>query len=490
MASSVFFFTFFILLQISLSHSSLILPLTHSLSTTQYNTTHHLLKSTAARSANRFHHHRNHRQVSLPLTPGSDYTLSFSLGSQTISLYMDTGSDIVWIPSHPFDCILCEGKYNPISVPNPGPLNLTSATPITCKHRSCSVVHSSAPSSDLCAMAKCSLEEIETGDCKLSPCPPFYYAYGDGSFIAKLYEDTLSIPMSTPSFNLKKFTFGVAHSALGEPIGVAGFGRGPLSLPAQLARDSPDIGNYFSYCLISHSFDTTHVLRRPSPLILGHRYSGEEKSKNELTMNDDNGVVYSYTPMLENPKHPYFYSVGLEAISVGKRKIQAPNSMKRVDRKGNGGMVVDSGTTFTMLPAKFYDSVMREFDTRVGAFYKRASEVEDRTGLSPCYYGDVKEKNFRNVPQLLLHLGGNSTVVMPRRNYFYEFLENDGKVKRRVGCMMLMNGGAVADEDDSGGPAGLLGNYQQQGFEVVYDLEKKRIGFARRQCASLWDSLN
>ncbi|KAL2490016.1 Eukaryotic aspartyl protease family protein [Forsythia ovata] len=489
MASSVFFLIFFMLVQISLSHSSLILPLTHSLSKAEYNNTHHLLKSTTVRSATRFHRHRNHnRQVSLPLTPGSDYTLSFSLSSQTISLYMDTGSDIVWIPFNPFDCILCEGKYNPISIPNPGPLNLTSATPVTCKHRACSAVHSSLPSSDLCAIAKCTLEEIEIGDCKSSSCPPFYYAYGDGSFIARLYEDTLSIPMSTPSFKLKNFTFGVAHSALGEPIGVAGFGRGPLSLPAQLARDSPDIGNYFSYCLISHSFDTTRV-RRPSPLFLGRRYPAEEKSKNEFT-DENNEVIYSYTPMLENPKHPYFYCVGLEAISVGKRKIKAPNSMNRIDRKGNGGMVVDSGTTFTMLPAKFYDSVVSEFDGRVGAFYKRASGVEDRTGLSPCYYGNADEKFFRNVPQLVLHLGGNSSVVMPRRNYFYEFLDKDGKVKRRVGCLMLMNGGAVTDEEESGGPAGLLGNYQQQGFEVVYDLEKRRVGFARRQCASMWDSLN
>lgn len=92
------------------------------------------------------------------------------------------------------------------------------------------------------------------------------------------------------------------------------------------------------------------------------------------------------------------------------------------------------------------------------------------------------------MPQLLLHFGGNSSVVMPKRNYFYEFLDggDDGKLKRKVGCVMLMNGGV----EEESGPAGLLGNYQQQGFEVVYDLEKKRVGFARRKCASLWDNLN
>lgn len=315
-------------------------------------------------------------------------------------------------------------------------------------------------------------------ECSKFSCPPFYYAYGDGSLVARLYSDNLVVPMSSPALMIKNFTFGCAHSALGEPIGVAGFGRGTLSLPAQLASFSPQLGNQFSYCLVSHSFDTDR-LRRPSPLILG-RYSVENKEKQiGYSQKDD----FVYTPMLENPKHPYFYCVGLEGVTVGKRQLAAPRSLKRIDRSGKGGMVVDSGTTFTMLPAELYESVVTEFEERVGRVYKRASETEGRTGLSPCYFIDGNKKARVVVPQVVLNFGGNATVVMPRRNYFHEFLD-DGK---KVGCMMLMNGG---DFPDSGGPAGLLGNYQQQGLEVVYDLENKRVGFARRKCASLWDTLN
>ncbi|KAI5655702.1 hypothetical protein M9H77_32889 [Catharanthus roseus] len=499
MASPVFpCFITILLLQLffrSYVSSVLILPLTHSLSKTQFNTTPHLLKSTSANSAARFNRHHkkqpHSRQVSLPLNPGSDYTLSFTLGSQTISLYMDTGSDVVWLPCHPFSCILCEGKYNPSTIPYPYPLNLTSATPVTCKSRACSSVHSSLPSSHLCAISKCPLEDIEISDCKKFKCPPFYYAYGDGSLVADLYTDSLSLSLSSPSLVIKDFTFGCAHSALGEPIGVAGFGRGSLSLPAQLASSSPEIGNHFSYCLVSHSFDTTRV-RMPSPLILGR---GENKEKRPDSIRDG----FAYTPMLKNPKHPYYYCVGLEGVSVGAKKIPAPEALRRVDVRGNGGMVVDSGTTFTMLPKGFYDSVVAEFNNRVGSVYKRANSIEDRTGLSPCYYMDEIEKKKSTsvssspnlvIPQLLLHFGGNSSVAMPRRNYFYEFVDagdDAGKTKRKVGCMMLMNGG---DQEESGGPAGLLGNYQQQGFEVVYDLEEGRVGFARRKCASLWESLN
>ncbi|KAL1355860.1 hypothetical protein HN51_007824 [Arachis hypogaea] len=459
----------------SSSSQTLVMPLTHSISKEQFNSTHNLLKSTSTRSAVRFHHqrqrHRQH-QVSLPLSPGSDYTLSFTLGSgpaqaHPITLYMDTGSDLVWFPCAPFECILCEGK------PSPGPIrppNITRAHAVSCQSPACSAAHSSTSSSDLCAMARCPLDAIETSDCSSSACPPFYYAYGDGSLIANLYRHTLSMS----SLVLKNFTFGCAHTTLGEPTGVAGFGRGLLSFPAQLATFSPQLGNRFSYCLVSHSFNGDRI-RRPSPLIIGRRDGGDEHGE------------FVYTSLLRNPKHPYFYSVGLAGISVGKRDIPAPEILRKVDATGSGGVVVDSGTTFTMLPASLYNSVVAEFDRRVGRIHKRASEVEGKTGLGPCYYLDT----VAQVPAVTLRFAGNdSSVVLPRRNYFYEFLygEDGATTKRRVGCMMLMNGGD--DSELSGGPGATLGNYQQQGFEVIYDLEKQRVGFARRQCALLWDSLN
>lgn len=269
---------------------------------------------------------------------------------------MDTGSDLVWFPCAPFECILCEGKFNATK-----PLNITRSHRVSCQSPACSTAHSSVSSHDLCAIARCPLDNIETSDCSSATCPPFYYAYGDGSFIAHLHRDTLSMSQ----LFLKNFTFGCAHTALAEPTGVAGFGRGLLSLPAQLATLSPNLGNRFSYCLVSHSFDKERV-RKPSPLILGHYddYSSER-------------VEFVYTSMLRNPKHSYFYCVGLTEISVGKRTIPTPEMLRRVDRRGDDDVVVDSETTFTMLPESLYNLVVAEFSRRVGRVHKRASEVED-----------------------------------------------------------------------------------------------------------------
>lgn len=458
---------------------TMLLPLTHSFSTTHFDSTNHLLKSTSARSVNRFrrHHHRGAAkggQVFLPLSPGSDYTISITVNShppQSVSLYMDTGSDVVWVPCAPFTCILCEGKPRP----RHAVLNVSSvvAPAVSCQSSACAAAHSPLSSPDLCAMAKCPLDSIEMLECSAYPCPPFYFAYGDGSFIGRLLRHTVSIPMSSPGLTLPNFTFGCAHSALGEPVGVAGFGRGVLSLPSQLSTLSPQLGKTFSYCLVSHSFDADQI-RQPSPLILGQ----ERKSWSDFV----------FTPILENPNHPYFYTVGLEGVSVGKKKIPVPEILRRVDSKGNGGMVVDSGTTFTMLHSTLYNSLVAEFDRQLIRVHKRAPAVEEKTGLAPCYY---ISGGGADVPAMALRFVGSkgSDVVLPRSNYFYEFTDGgDGaEMKRKVGCLMLMDGGD--DAELNGGPAATLGNYQQQGFEVVYDIGKKRVGFARRHCASLWDSL-
>jgi hypothetical protein len=191
-----------------------------------------------------------------------------------------------------------------------------------------------------------------------------------------------------------------------------------------------------------------------------------------------------YTPLLHNPRHPYFYSVALEAVSVGATRIAARPELGRVDRAGNGGMVVDSGTTFTMLPGETHARVAEAFARAMAAAgFARSERAEAQTGLAPCYRYAATD---RGVPPLALHFRGNATVALPWRNYFMGFeSEGGGGGGGGVGCLMLMNGG---DGDD--GPAGTLGNFQQQGFEVVYDVDAGRVGFARRRCTDLWDSLS
>ncbi|KAJ1272027.1 hypothetical protein BS78_06G171600 [Paspalum vaginatum] len=483
---------FVALLVLALQHQcrGLLLPLTNTLSSLHgaNDTTpvHHLLRSSSLRSAARHRRHRarrnvqppggsGHRQLSLPLSPGSDYTLSLSVGPASaaapVSLFLDTGSDLVWFPCAPFTCMLCEGKPTPGGRSGPPPPPPPDSRRVPCSSPLCSAAHASAPPSDLCAAARCPLDDIETGSCG-APCPPLYYAYGDGSLVAQLRRGRVGLAASVAVDN---FTFACAHTALGEPVGVAGFGRGPLSLPAQL---SPQLSGRFSYCLVAHSFRANRLVR-PSPLILGRSPDSGAAGAAETT----DGFVY--TPLLHNPRHPYFYSVALEAVSVGATRVQALPELARVDRAGDGGMVVDSGTTFTMLPNETHERVAEAFARAMAAAgFARAERAEEQTGLAPCYRYAAAD---RGVPPLALHFRGGATVALPRRNYFMGFESDEAGGGKRidVGCLMLMNGGEVGD-----GPAGTLGNFQQQGFEVVYDVDAGRVGFARRRCTDLWDSLS
>ncbi|KAK3141946.1 hypothetical protein QOZ80_4BG0340220 [Eleusine coracana subsp. coracana] len=456
---------------------ALVLPLTNTLSSLRHTNNdtavHHLIRSSSLRSAARHLRHRgHHRQLSLPLSPGSDYTLSLSVGPPSsatpVSLFLDTGSDLVWFPCAPFTCMLCEGKPTPAhSDPLPPPRD---SRRVHCASPLCSAAHAASPPADLCAAAGCALDDIETGSCRNAACPALYYAYGDGSLVAHLHRGRVGLGVAA-SVAVRNFTFACAHAALGEPVGVAGFGRGPLSFPAQLG--DPALAGRFSYCLVAHSFRADRLIA-PSPLILGRA-------------TDDDLV---YTPLLHNPRHPYLYSVALEAVSVGGTRVEAARELGRVDRAGNGGMVVDSGTTFTMLPDDTYARVAREFARAMAAArFKRAETAEVRTGLAPCYYyySPSAASNRRGVPPVALHFRGNATVALPRRNYFMGFKsEEEG---RDVACLMLMNAGD-ASGDGGGGPAGTLGNFQQQGFEVVYDVDAGRVGFARRRCTELWDTLS
>lgn len=167
---------------------------------------------------------------------------------------------------------------------------------------------------------------------------------------------------------------------------------------------------------------------------------------------------------------------------MGNIKIAAGDKLGAVDENGNGGLVVDSGTTFTMLPTSLYSELSTEFaKVMKRAGFAEAKEAEGVTGLRPCYYYDEKKESWK-VPGVKLHFNGNVSVELPKRNYFVRFDMN----KEKVGCLMVMDGG---DDTEGGGPRGTLGNFQQQGFEIVYDLEEGRVGFARRKCEGLWDEV-
>lgn len=147
-----------------------------------------------------------------------------------------------------------------------------------------------------------------------------------------------------------------------------------------------------------------------------------------------------------------------------------------MDREGGGGgTIVDSGSTFTFMERAVHDLVAGEFTSQMKG-YKRAYDVENRTGLLPCFdlSGEKKSVSF---PELIFQFKGGAKMEQPLSNYFS--LVGDGD----VACLTVVTSGGLGP-DSSGGPAIILGNYQQMNFHVEYDLKNNRFGFKRQNCST------
>lgn len=195
--------------------------------------------------------------------------------------------------------------------------------------------------------------------------------------------------------------------------------------------------------------------------------SGEHKTE---------GVI-SYTPFLKNPSNSSsafreYYYVLLRKVTVGGKRVKIPYKYLVPGPNGNGGTIVDSGSTFTFMEKPVYEAVTEEFVKQMGS-YRRVKEIENQTGLKPCF--DISREKTVNFPELVFHFKGGAKMALPFPNYF-ALVSSSGIV-----CLTVVTNGAVGPEF-SAGPAVILGSFQQQNFYVEYDLKNERFGFRRQSC--------
>ncbi|KAJ6764593.1 CHLOROPLAST NUCLEOID DNA-BINDING PROTEIN-LIKE [Salix koriyanagi] len=308
------------------------------------------------------------------------YLISLSIGTppQVIQVYMDTGSDLTWVPcgNISFDCIECNDYKNNRMMASFSPSHSSSSYRDSCTSPFCVDVHSSDNPLDPCTMAGCSLSNIVKAKCSW-PCPSFAYTYGAGGVVTgTLTRDTLRV-----------------HGR---------FGRGALSLPSQLGF----LQKGFSHCFLPFRYANNPNFS--SPLVIGDT---------ALTSKED----MQFTPMLKSPMYPNYYYVGLEAITVGNvSAIEVPSSLREFDSLGNGGMLVDSGTTYTHLPEPFYSQVLSVLQSLIS--YPRATEMEMRTGFDLCYKLPCQNNSILTgdlLPSITFHFLNNVSLVLSRGNHFY-----------------------------------------------------------------------
>ncbi|KAL4578919.1 hypothetical protein LXL04_015051 [Taraxacum kok-saghyz] len=282
-----------------------------------------------------------------------------------------------------------------------------------------------------CSSQQCSSLEITA--CRSEVCL-YQVSYGDGSFtVGDFVTETVTFGKSG---SVPKVAMGCGHDNEGLFVGAGGLlalGGGPLSLPSQIKSTS------FSYCLVDR----------------------DSKSSSTLEFNTAAPANSVTAPLLRNPRVKTYLYVGMTGITVGGRALSIPPSIFAVDATGRGGVIVDSGTAVTRLQSQAYNSLR-------DAFTRQARNLKPTDGFSlfdTCF--DFSQMTRVAVPTVGFTFTGGKTLSLKPENYLIP-VDSRGKF-----CL------AFAPTDSS---LSIIGNVQQQGTRVGYDLTKSVVSFSPNNC--------
>ncbi|KAH0687513.1 protein ASPARTIC PROTEASE IN GUARD CELL 1-like [Solanum tuberosum] len=283
-----------------------------------------------------------------------------------------------------------------------------------------------------CDAAQCSALEVSA--CANSQSCLYQVSYGDGSFtVGDFATETVSFGNSG---SFSEVAIGCGHDNEGLFVGAAGLialGGGSLSLPTQIKASS------FSYCFVDR----------------------DSASSSTLDFNSARPGDSVIAPLLRNSRRSTFFYVGLTGISVGGQMLSIPASVFQVDGSGSGGIIVDSGTAVTRLKSTAYNTLRDSF-----VKYTQHLPSAGKFALfDTCY--DLSSMTRASVPTLAFHFSGGKTLPLHPKNYLIP-VDSSGKF-----CL------AFAPTD---GSLSIIGNIQQQGTRVSYDLANNLVGFSPDKC--------
>ncbi|KAK8935570.1 Aspartic proteinase CDR1 [Platanthera zijinensis] len=357
--------------------------------------------------------------ASVPLTPGT----ALGVGNYVVHISLGT-------PPNPYAVVIDTGS------------SLSWLQCLPCKiscHNQLGPIFNPAASSTYrsisCSAAACSALSSATlnpSSCSRSGACIYEATYGDSSFsLGYLSEDTLSLSKQSGAAVVPGFVFGCGEDnegLFGKSAGIVGLAKNSLSLLSQLA---PRYGNSFSYCL-------------PSPSATGYISFGGYNSNN-----------LAFTPMASSSLDKTLYFLKLEGITVAGRGLAVSSEV--YDRTPT---IIDSGTVITRLPDEVYSALSGAVVAAVGGKLKRAAAF---SLLDTCYEGSTAEIN--PVPEVAFVFASGAVVRLPARNVMID-------VEKGTTCLAFAAERGVA----------IIGNRQQQTFNVVYDVGNRKIGFAAGGC--------
>ncbi|PIA34667.1 hypothetical protein AQUCO_03700152v1 [Aquilegia coerulea] len=162
--------------------------------------------------------------------------------------------------------------------------------------------------------------------------------------------------------------------------------------------------------------------------------------------------------------HPFFY-LNLEGIILDNTRLLIRNDAFTIkNRYPIGGFIIDSGSNFSYLNKTAFDILVDNLNKRI-KYVKRVPEIEKRFGFKLCY--DYQWQYLMVTPVLTFHFTG-ANLYLPSFNTWL-------KIKGDIHCLAILPTDGRSK----------LGNFQQQDFNVGYDLENKLFSFDLTYCSDL-----
>ncbi|KAI4329420.1 hypothetical protein L6164_021686 [Bauhinia variegata] len=339
-------------------------------------------------------HTEDASEIQVPLTSGIkfqilNYIVSMGLGSQNMTVIVDTGSDLTWVQCEP--CKSCYDQQGPLFKPSTS----NSYQSVFCNSSTCQSLGFATGNSGICGSNP-------------STCN-YMVNYGDGSFTTG---DLGVESIHLGSISVNNFIFGCGRNnkgLFGGASGLMGLGRSNLSM---ISQTNSLFGGVFSYCL-----PTT-----------------EAGASGSLVMGGDSSVFRNVTPiaytrMIPSLQLSNFYILNLTGINVGGVALEAPSF-------GNGGILIDSGTVITRLAPSAYKALKAEFLKQFSGFPPAPAFSILDTCFNLTAYDEV------NIPSIRMYFEGNAELSVDVSGIFYVVKSDASQV-----CLALAS---LSDELDIG----------------------------------------
>ncbi|KAK6927735.1 Xylanase inhibitor, C-terminal [Dillenia turbinata] len=181
-------------------------------------------------------------------------------------------------------------------------------------------------------------------------------------------------------------------------------------------------------------------------------------SKVRFGSSSGNSNSLKFTNLGQNANHPSFYYIDIVDISVGGQNLNLPPSLF-----SSKGSIIDSGTVITRLPKTAYAALRSAFQQQMSNYPTTSPPPQL---FDTCY--DLSGYGTVNIPKITFLFGNNVNVDIVAEGILVV-------VSATQYCLAF----AGNSDDDH---IAIFGNYQQQKYEVVYDVAGGRLGFGPGAC--------